>query len=334
MIIPANKDSAIDNNLNGYYDEDDKIDLRDVEIMPSEVKVEFRGLAVKDGATATLSTSTNEVISFFVDTTDTTKGIVKYTITGLKSGNVTTPTMFGSSIAANEEHEFPAKMAAGNGPVIVTLSADLTEQYTFTGLTNANMAQFGADAAETATLTIAPESTTVNGGSALQLTASLSAAPSAANKYVVTVKVDGQTLTWTLPEATATTKTLTIDHDVKLDASNVTVEAIDVPNVAENASGKAVVKTAPDGLTWTVEFDMDIKLVDAAKVSAKRDTSTNINGISVECDGNKLIITGDKQITTNGSITIDAGAVCAVNDTNNTNGKQVLTWDGTDWTIS
>ena len=329
--IPANQNSIRDNNKTGYS-EDEKIDLEIVSLTPSKVKVEFRGLAVKDGATATLSTSTNEVISFFVDTTDTTKGIVKYTITGLKSGNVTTPTMFGSSIAANEKHEFPAKMAAGNGPVIVTLSADLTEQYTFTGLTNANMDQFGADAAETAKLTIAPASTTVNGGSALQLTASLNGTPSAADKYVVTVKVDDQTLTWTLPEATPTTKTLTIDHDVKLDASNVTVEAITEPTVAEKADN-SVDATCIDGqYKWSFKFNMPIK-VDTNKIAVKLSNGTAVTGNIFNVEGDTLYINFSGAIDSNATVNFEVGAIAAADDATNTNTTAlVLTWNGTSWT--
>ena len=225
--------------------------------------------------------------------------------------------------------------ATGKGYVDVTFT-DVTSdgaKYTFTGLNNESMVQFGADETETAKLTINPANQTINGGTSLNLTAQLSATPTAADEYVVTVKVGSQTLSWTLGDTNVSaSKALTINGDVKLDATNVTVTAVDKPEMETSNSKPVINLTQENGkYVYVIDFDMNIELADSSKISATEKTGESANIVnSVRVEDNKLYVILNGTMGDGATISVNAGAVCDANDSSNTNDAQTLVYSSAD----
>ena len=331
----------------GVYDEV-TVELVDGSLTASKVKVlyfdgetpiAYSELANQNLATREVQTGSEQTLKFKTNIwkADEINATGTMTITGITEKVERTVTITDANgVAAGSTST--QVTATGKGYVKVTFTDVESDgaKYTFTGLNGVALNTFnGVDESETATLTIAPATQMVDGGASLNLTAKLDKTPTAANEYVVTVKVGGQTLTWTLVnDQVSTPKALTINNNVKLDATNVTVEPIIKPAVEKTGSTPNI--TSEDsGYTWIIDFNMDIRVADASKVTVKHDASTDINNVSVRADGDKLIISfQNNNIDNGGGITINTGAVSAANDATNTNAAQTLSWNGSVWTIA
>ena len=331
----------------GVYDEV-TVELVDGSLKASNVKVLYFvgndeleiGKDLVNGTSDTVA-STGAGNQIFVQAQDWLDGVINakydFKITGTvgtdQKGTVALTNANGTSIAGVTLGD--AVVADGTGYVTVTFTkvSDDGAKYTFTGLNGVALNTFnGVDESETATLTIAPATQMVNGGTSLNLTAKLDKAPTAADEYVVTVKVGNQTLSWTLDDGTVPApKALTINGDVKLDATNVTVKAVDKPEIAKDeASGsKPVIELDQENgkYVYVIDFDMNIELVDSSKISATAKTGEDANIVnSVRVENNKLYVILNGTMDDGATISVDDGAVCDADDSSNANDAQTLVY--------
>ena len=348
--IPADKGSLRVQSTN-TYEADDEIELKITSIKPSAVNVVFEGLALKDGAdkTATLTTSGTGNIKFTVDTTDIATGAIEYTISGLASGNVTTPTQVSSSTAANAEHTLSSLTAAGDSAVVVTLSGDLTETYTATGTALAAV-KLGNDSGngyaavtdsvattdKDVTLTISASPATYGNTQQVVFNAKLSSDPTDNYAYQVAVDIDGQTYTVVLAADDSTRLTaFAPNKSLVIDKEDVTITPIAKLALTEVDTNKAkVTKTADKVGEYVIEFNMDIALNDAV-TNALSTSESGAEMVSVSAAGNKLTVVFNKDLSAGKTIVIPANkVVSADNAANKISAQKTLTETTGDWVIS
>ena len=337
-------------NMKADFSVYDEIDVELTEMTASKVKVRYfdgdeqiNQSALDTLAVAELTTGDATVMKIKTAATNgwllgQTNASADFTIDGAISGNAVTGSVTGITKAdgtQNDSQTLGTVTATGKGYVDVTFTNVKSDGavYTFTGLNNESMVQFGADETETAKLTINPANQTINGGTSLNLTAQLSATPTAADEYVVTVKVGSQTLSWTLGDTNVSaSKALTINGDVKLDATNVTVTAVDKPEMETSNSKPVINLTQENGkYVYVIDFDMNIELADSSKISATEKTGESANIVnSVRVEDNKLYVILNGTMGDGATISVNAGAVCDANDSSNTNDAQTLVYSSAD----